>query len=416
MKVYFEKASAFSVAIAAAMASMVLGLASCQNGLDSVLPANAAHSGAASGSAKSGSAQLTEADVPELNSQLEHISRAIARSLVDTNIVQMLHKQVLKRFDDDTEVLWEQLDADRTAFNGVAKGWSSLVRSKFDVQAARSLPAQADIDKLLSKVEKAMGGKLHIYWYQPEKWDGKTTPLVAYTPIDKQLGNRTEAPAFDTQGNALTVNEKIMNERPVIVITRNERTNSDGQVKHKLKSQRNSKPQGASSQSTWIRFRLYGISFNDHHEDIFSGDPEFVSRTRTTSDGNTINEYPGFDLSGAIGRSGINSWHGGGYWSGSLERSFWWDSTTHKTLYIQWFEEDPLPWLASPTTIKPYVEFKIGPASTTVGVELTFSINGSTQPLQGWSIHNDHPATPAGSTSRTYYTGAPNVEYRFDPN
>jgi hypothetical protein len=394
---------------------MMLFLASCQTNTDATLTHNKKNSDSVASTAHRTVVEL--ADVPVLNKYLECLSKAVARSLNDVQVASMLHRQVLKRFDGDNDVLWEQLDSDVSLFNGSSDGWSSLVRTTSDKQEIQTLSAHIPMRLFLAKVEKAMGGKLHIYWYQPEKWDGKTTPLVAYTPIDRQLGNRTEAPAFDAQGNALTVNEKIMNERPVIVITRNERTNSSGQVMYNAVPS-NSKSQSALTQSRFIRFRLGGILFNAHYEDIFSGDPEFVSYVRTTSDGVNVlmDEYPGLNLVGAIGRSGIGSWHGNGYWSGHLERSFPWDSAKHPTLYIHWFEEDPVPFLSQLTTFRLLTTFRFGSARMPATLPVTFTISPSTTPLQGWIVDSNTPASPAGSTSRVWNTGAPNVEYRFDPN
>lgn len=398
------------------------GLAvACQDG-DFLPSGTAPEQAVQTGTSGDKAAEVTAQDVPFLNEQLEQLSRATARALSDPQIVKMIHAKALERFDKDTDVLWEHLDKDNAKFQGKAKGWSSLVLSKLEEKGKRSFASSQAMDIMLAKVERAMGGKLHLYWYQPEKWDGRTTPLVAYTPIDEKLGKRLSAPGFDADGRSYSIDEKLMNQRPVIVLTRNERTDARGEVKQKLQTASAlSKPalkNGAATQSSYIRFRLHGILFNDHYEDIFSGDPEFQCQFKTTADANSFSDYPGFDLTGQIGRSGIGGWHGNGYWSGNLERSFWWDQQQHKTLYVKWYEYDPPPfWGGGDLTLELSGDFKIGDIGTlkpSVKFQVKLPTTTTTE-LQGWSIHYDHPASPAGTTRRTYYTGSPNVEFGFDP-
>jgi hypothetical protein len=361
-------------------------------------------------------AELTAQDVPLLNEQLEYISRATAKSLSDPQIVKMIHAKALERFDKDTDVLWEHLDKDNAKFQGKAKGWSSLVLSKLEEKGKRSFASSQAMDVMLAKVERAMGGKLHLYWYQPEKWDGKTTPLVAYTPIDEKLGKRKDAPAFDENGISYTVTEETIKNRPVIVLTRNERTEADGTVKKPVAQSIiggvNSK--SASVQNTYIRLRLESFSMPSSHEDIFSGGPEFVARFATTQDGNNFAEYPGWDLTGITAGECDGRIISG--WTGQWERSFYWDSTTHKTLYIQWTEDDPPAIFAGSFTLSLTGEFKL--FDFTIKPNANFSITVpsiGTDKLQGWSIHNDHPAYPSAPL-RSYNGGNPSTVVRFDPN
>lgn len=359
--------------------------------------------------------ELTAQDIPLLNEQLEHISRATAKSLSDLQIVKMIHTKALERFDKDTDVLWEHLDKDNAKFQGKAKGWSSLVLSKLEEKGKRSLASSQAMDIMLAKVERAMGGKLHLYWYQPEKWDGKTTPLVAYTPIDENLGKRKNAPAFDENGTSYTVTEEMAKIRPIIVLTRNERTEADGTVKKPATQSiiGGVSSKNASVQNTYIRLRLESFSISSSYEDWFSGGPEFVAHFKTTQDGNNFSEYPGWDLTGIYASDCDGRIISG--WTGSWERSFYWDSTTHKTLYILWTEEDPAPIFTGSVTLSLSGEFKL--FDFTIKPNANFSItipSNKTEQLQGWSIHNDHPPYPYAPL-RSYNGGNPSAVVRFDP-
>jgi hypothetical protein len=365
--------------------------------------------------ANKASVQVTAQDVSQINEQLEALSRATAIALADPAMVEILHAQVLKRFDGDTDVLWDQLDADDAVSKGNVRGWSSLIFSKLDSKGVRSIPSSQEVERLLARAEKAMGGKLHLYWYHPEKWDRKTTPLVAYTPVDEKLGKRKDAPAFDAAGTSYIVTEEIAKTRPVIILTRNERTDAEGKLKK-------SAPQSiigglnnknSSVQNTYIRLRLESFSVPSSYEDFLSGGPEFVAHFRTTQDGNSVSEYPGWNLTGITaaecdGRIITN-------WVNEWERSFYWDSVTHKTLYIKWTEEDPKPIFSGSASLSITGEFKLFDFTIKPNVNFTITIpDRSVEELQGWSINNDHPAYPYAPL-RSYNGGNPSTVVRFDP-
>ncbi len=400
------------------LAGIVSGLVvSCQDGdilPTSSVPAEVAQTG--SSTLSKAAVELTAQDVPFLNEQLEHIARATARTLSDPQMVKMLHAKALERFDSDTDVLWEHLDNDKAKFQGKAKGWSSLVLSKLETRGKQAFSSAQAMDVMLAKVERAMGGKLHLYWYMPEKWDGKTAPLVAYTPIDEKLGKRKDAPGYDANGKEYTITEEIAKSRPIIILTRNERTEADGSIKKRAPQSivggfsKNS----SSLQSTYIRLRLESFSVPSSHEDWFSGGPEFVARFATTQDGNNFSEYPGWDLTGITPGECDGRIIGG--WTGQWERSFYWDSTSHKTLYIQWTEEDPPAIFSGSATLSITGEFKL--LDFTIKPNANFSItipSIGTDKLQGWAIHNDHPAYPSAPL-RSYNGGHPSTVVRFDPN
>ncbi len=103
-------------------------------------------------------------------------------------------------------------------------------------------------------------------------------------------------------------------------------------------------------------------------------------------------------------------------WTGQWERSFYWDSTTHKTLYIQWTEDDPPAIFSGSISIEITGEFKL--ADFTIKPNAKFSLiipSVGTTLMQGWAIHNDHPASPVAPL-RSYNGGNPSVVVRFDPN
>jgi hypothetical protein len=203
--------------------------------------------------------------------------------------------------------------------------------------------------------------------------------------------------------------------RPIIVLTRNERTEADGTVKKPAAQSiiGGVARKTSSLQSAYIRLRLESFSVPSSYEDWFSGGPEFVARFVTTMDGSSFSEYPGWNLTGITAGECDGRVIGG--WTGSWERSFYWDTVSHKRLYIQWFEEDPAPIFSGTGSLEITGEFKQSDFTIKPNLKFTFTIPSiATEKLQGWMIHNDHPAYPSAPL-RGYYGGNPSTVVRFDP-
>jgi hypothetical protein len=76
--------------------------------------------------------------------------------------------------------------------------------------------------------------RLHLFWAFPENWDKKTAPIVAFFPLDMDPEERKTIPAFDANGNRIELSNHdatVATQRPVLVITYNERSGIDGKVK-----------------------------------------------------------------------------------------------------------------------------------------------------------------------------------------
>jgi hypothetical protein len=405
MKIRLLKASAFGVAIAAAMASVMLGLASCQNGLDSVLPADAAQSSTARGSAKDNGQIASAEEIRTANEQLEEIAKAVAVVVAEKNMATWLHKKCMEKFDGETNVLWKDLDAD------TEHAWADKLMPRLK-SAGSAATSKAMFNRTLKRYGELLGGNIHVYWYGASKWDGTTTPIVTFTPIDEQLGKRKEGIAYDAKGNSQIVTEEVAKQRPVLVITRNERTDGEGRLK-RLQAEaamRNAKPPKGSTQNTYIRIRLHSFSVTDPYEDWFSGGPEFVGRFTTTTDGVGYIGYPAWDLSG-IAREECNGWPILG-WEGAWERGMYWDSSSHKTLYVKWIEEDPKSIITGSLSLEVTGEFKLWDFSIKPNAKFTLTLPTDTyQQLNGFAINNDHPAYPS-APFRSYNGGNPSVVVR----
>jgi hypothetical protein len=116
-------------------------------------------------------------------------------------------------------------------------GWNKRVDAELSKgRKNATVKGIGNVDAAVKKFEKTVGAPLHLFWMYPSGWDKKTAPLVAFVPFDVNPKTRTSIPAFDAKGNRLELGKdgSLAKQRPIIVITNNERTTIDGNGKVNL--------------------------------------------------------------------------------------------------------------------------------------------------------------------------------------
>jgi hypothetical protein len=172
-------------------------------------------------------------EVKEMSSGLEEIAQAVAVAVEDKTLRDRIYAKCMEKFDGETNVLWQQLEADANLRS--KGGWSKQVDDLVGKgRKNTTIKGIGNVDASIKKFEKVMNAPLHLFWAFPENWDRNTAPLVAFVPMDIDPDNREFLPSFDAKGNRIELDKKgiLAKKRAVIVITFNERTSSDGQVKN----------------------------------------------------------------------------------------------------------------------------------------------------------------------------------------
>lgn len=281
----------------------------------------------------------------ETNAQLAALAKSVASTLAEANTAKAVHIQAMRKFDGCTNVLWNNLNTDQNLTNalGASGNWVATVTrnaAKFNLQAN-------DVRGVLEQYTRHYAANAHLYWYNAEKWDGKTSPLVTFVPvlakgqdIDKMP---SEVVAYDAEGKEYIVNEAMAKTRPVIVIAPSERTEINGQVKASVAENlrpRTSPKDGAQLQNSYLS--INEMSFADAFEGTWFiehwilGDPEFYAVITSIDESGSAptREWGRPNYAGAITRAMCN----GQYFATSYGTP--WNTNVHKTLYWRWFEED----------------------------------------------------------------------------
>jgi hypothetical protein len=173
-----------------------------------------------------------ESEVKEMSAGLEEIAQAVAVAVEDKTLRDRIYAKCMEKFDGETNVLWQQLEADANLKS--KGGWSKKVDSELG-KGRKNVVVKGigNVDAAIKKFEKLIGAPIHLFWTYPSKWDKKTVPLVAFVPFDMDPALRQTIPMFDAKGQRFELDQActIAKERPVIIVTINERTYLNGQKK-----------------------------------------------------------------------------------------------------------------------------------------------------------------------------------------
>ncbi len=171
-------------------------------------------------------------EVKEMSAGLEEIAEAVAVAVEDKTLRDRIYAKCMEKFDGETNVLWQQLDGDDNLRS--KGGWSKKIDDLVSKGRKNTIvKGVGNVDAAVKKFEKLVNAPLHLFWMYPSTWDKKTTPLVAFVPMDSDPDARQSIPAFDSKGNRFDLNRDaaLAKNRPVVVITLNERATANGKLK-----------------------------------------------------------------------------------------------------------------------------------------------------------------------------------------
>lgn len=167
-----------------------------------------------------------------MSAGLEEIAEAVAVAVEDKELRDRIYARCMEKFDGETNVLWQQLDGDDNLRS--KGGWSKKIDDLVSKGRKNTIvKGVGNVDAAVKKFEKLLDAPLHLFWMYPSTWDRKTTPIIAFVPWDADPDTRQSIPAFDSKGNRFELDRKgtLAKQRPVIVITLNERANSNGSLR-----------------------------------------------------------------------------------------------------------------------------------------------------------------------------------------
>jgi len=153
----------------------------------------------------------------------------------DKDLRDRIYAKCMEKFDGETNVLWQQLESDGDVRS--KGGWNKRIDDLVSKGRKNTIVKGAgNVDAAVKKFEKIFNAPIHLFWAFPANWDRKTTPIVAFVPMDGDPEKRASIPAFDAKGNRYELGRDgaTAKQRPILIITFNERTKLSGESKNNV--------------------------------------------------------------------------------------------------------------------------------------------------------------------------------------
>lgn len=277
----------------------------------------------------------------QINGSLEQMARVFARSMSDASLRSVIKEAATKRFDGDTEVLYQDLAAQKLMTGQTVEQQLALAYQQ-ELQAQRAvgtLSLSAASEKLAAlaqsnpRLQVAVRGKL-------EAWDPSAyTPLVAFAPEGVEDTALAQVTAYDGQGRVHLLDAQKEPQQPVIVIGLNERINDQGELLPLFVPSGSgeftllpSPPAATASVEAQARNdeKLHALYLRDKHEPWIRGDPEIMLKVASQKIPHN-GPYAG----------GFNNADDTGKWYYYYRPLFYWTSTNVGNWIIYfWYERD----------------------------------------------------------------------------
>jgi len=280
---------------------------------------------AACGTTEQSSKPSTVPSIDKVNQSLETAAQLFAKSMTDEMLRLTIYRQVDKRFDGDTNVLYQTLAGQSDVTQQLTHAYNG------------SLTTQVSSDDSLETVENLIGNIPRLQIAVPtqfENWNPQAyTPLVGFAPVGVEDTTLKTIKAFDAQGNVYSLDAQTEPDMPVIILSVNERSDSQGNVlpEYSLDS-------SSSDNLTALgckRVDMDKVKITNDYEPWAWGDPEIrlIARSRNAggvsyhggfSEVNDINlTYNYFRKIGCTGGSVVFFWYeDDANFSGSIEAKF----------------------------------------------------------------------------------------------
>ena len=217
---------------------------------------------------RAGAGELSDS---ETNRLLDELARRLAVAVENAELRQTIHDAVGERFDGDTNALWSSL-AENPAFNRMVAAGGA--RTRPSVQARQRV---ADVASSIARLQVAVPVKFG-------SWDPATyEPLVAYFPQGVDDTTLKTVTAYDSAGNAKQIDAQVGPDRPVIVLSLNERTDDDGNLLPRYKGGPKVEKAGGSARALASSYTVVmeGSKLLVDNEPALLGDAEISMKARS---------------------------------------------------------------------------------------------------------------------------------------
>jgi hypothetical protein len=200
-----------------------------------------------------------ETEVKEAVVNLDVLSRVTATCLSDNpEMLSIIHNEIGKRFDGDTQVLYE------TIKDTVLADGRTIHQTLCAAGTTEGAQTGTDMESRIEQISNLIN--LQIYMPDYDEWDGVTPPLVGCYPLDKDDKDIDAITAYDADGTPFVITEMNYRQRPLFILGYSEsvENNNANNTQPALNNR-------ALNHSFGDLVYLYGMCIYDTHEGWLKG-------------------------------------------------------------------------------------------------------------------------------------------------
>ncbi len=158
---------------------------------------------------------------------IEKMAIALAKSLKDKNLRKTIKEEAMLKVDGDYDIVWKNFKGNSINTDKGQMEMLDLLLDNVDQNNSETYLIE-DLVRF-SETNKALQIAVPIHC---EGWDvNNYIPLVTYLPFNYDENTVKEVKAFDSDGNIYYLNVDIEPENPVVVISRSERLDENGEIR-----------------------------------------------------------------------------------------------------------------------------------------------------------------------------------------
>lgn len=164
-----------------------------------------------------------------INESLTYVAKTLSAALVDKDVRHQVKAETGKMFDGDHNVLFKTI-AEQPVRGKMSFG-SVLAEKRAGMEKAAGATAKSVQDELRAIAEEMPKVNIGVPVHHKD-WNAENyVPLVAVHPEGIDDMDVNELTAYDAEGNVHVLSANEAPERPVVVISLNERVNAEGKLR-----------------------------------------------------------------------------------------------------------------------------------------------------------------------------------------
>ncbi len=170
-----------------------------------------------------------QADKSDYDKNIRKFAKAFAKAMTNEDLRKLVKEEALLKVDGDYNIIWKDFKQKKLNSKGIETDLLEVIADNSEDIVGK----KADIKEKKEEIEKFGSSNKMLQISVPvncEKWDYKSfEPVVVFLTSDYREVQE-EIEAYNSKGDIIKLNNRIIPEMPVIVVSLSERTDKEGNI------------------------------------------------------------------------------------------------------------------------------------------------------------------------------------------